>query len=154
MIVSIFKIVMNNVYSRRVKNRPCKTPRWVPIISAFSLLVMMSGCTSTGENKSGTEATYKVNDFPTQARVEYVFECMNKNGGVAYENLYPCVCTADVVATKLSHSEFTEAQTYTRFRRSPGERGGVFRDPPRASELRKRLETAEALASESCILKN
>src|SRR5690554_7784028 len=74
------------------------------------------------------------NDFPTQARVEFVLGCMNERGGQSYDTLYPCVCLIDRVAETMSYAEFTEAQVFARLASTPGERGGIFRDPERAED--------------------
>ena len=110
------------------------------------LLLVLSGCASTPEQ-------IPVNDFSTQTRVEYVLECMNQRGGQSYQHFYPCVCSVDKIATMLSNAEYTQAQTYARFRSLPGERGSVFRDPPKARNLRKRLTEAKSLAAKVCNLK-
>ncbi len=112
-------------------------------------LFVLSGCASTPE----TPEQKPVNDFSTQTRVEYVLECMNQRGGQSYQYFYPCVCSVDKIATMLTEAEYTQAQTYARFRSLPGERGSVFRDPPRARDLRKRLTEAKSLAAKACNLK-
>ncbi len=93
------------------------------------------------------------NDFPTLARVEYVLACMYQNGDQNLDTLYQCSCSADKIAERLSFEDYSEAQTFTMLRRTPGEKGGVFRDPPRARELREALEEAESYARASCFLK-
>ncbi len=93
------------------------------------------------------------NDFPTLARVEYVLACMYQNGNQNYDTLYQCSCSADKIAERLSFEDYSEAQTFTMLRRTPGEKGGVFRDPPRARELREALADAESYARASCFLK-
>ena len=123
------------------KTHPCKFNFWI-----IPWLFVLSGCASTPEQKP-------VNDFSTQSRVEYVLECMNQRGGQSYQHFYPCVCSVDKIATMLNEAEYTEAQTYARFRSLPGERGSVFRDPPKARDLRKRLTEAKSLAAKACNLK-
>ncbi len=112
----------------------------------FSFILILPGCASTPEQKL-------VNDFSTQTRVEYVLECMNQRGGQSYQFFYPCVCSVDKIATLMTDEEYTQAQTYSRFRSLPGERGSVFRDPPKSRDLRKRLEEAKSLAAKACHLK-
>ena len=82
------------------------------------------------------------NDFPTQARVEFVLGCMNEQGGQSYENLYGCVCLDDAIAGEMSHDEFEQAQVFSQLRSTAGERGGVFRDPDQARTLVAKLEGA------------
>lgn len=90
------------------------------------------------------------NDFPTQARVEYVLRCMDYHGERVYEVLYSCVCSIDRIAAKFSYDEYVEAEVLAQLRSTPGERGGVFRDPEGAEQLaRKYVEVTEA-AEESC----
>ncbi|MGH7927283.1 MAG: hypothetical protein ACREQV_05775 [Candidatus Binatia bacterium] len=90
------------------------------------------------------------NDFPTQARVEYVLRCMDYHGERVYENLYACVCSIDTIATRFSYDEYVEAEVFAQLRSTPGERGGVFRDPDAAKQLAdKYVEVTEA-AEESC----
>ena len=95
------------------------------------------------------------NDFPTQARVEYVLNCMRGEGAQSYDTLYPCVCEVDRIASVLSYSQYTQAETLTFLYRTPGERGGVFRDA--APESRKRIKELAALresARNACFVKN
>ncbi len=92
------------------------------------------------------------NDFPTQARVEYVLRCMEANGGRSYDTLYACVCAIDRIAAKMPYDEFVEAEAFALLRSTAGERGGVFRDPERAGILaRKYLEVTES-AEKSCFV--
>ena len=94
------------------------------------------------------------NDFPTQARVEYVLGCMNDAGQQNYDTLYACVCEIDRIATVMSFSEYTAAETLTFLYSTPGERGGVFRDA--AADARKRvndLRELRASAKSACFVK-
>jgi hypothetical protein len=103
-----------------------------------------------GAGPSLLAAPAQANDFPTQARVEYVLRCMDAAGGQNYNNLYACVCTIDRIAESLSYAEFTEAETYTLMRSTPGEQGGVFRDPDRAGELQQKYRDIVGAAEQSC----
>src|SRR5262245_62795217 len=90
------------------------------------------------------------NDFPTQARVEYVLRCMDANGGQSYNTLYACVCSIDRIADSFSYADFAEAETFALLRSTPGEQGGVFRDPDRAHELQKKYQDVVSQAEQSC----
>jgi len=127
-----------------------------PIISSL-LLLLVVGCATTPDTEvspTGQQSETPVtNEYPTQTRVEYVLQCMEKNGGQSYDTLYPCVCSVDKVAEAIAYDDFAEAQTFTYLRSTPGENGAVFRDPPRAKQLRKQLKEAEKLAKASCFVK-
>ena len=89
------------------------------------------------------------NDYPTVDRVEFVLECMQKNGG-KQEFLYKCSCVIDELAQKFSYDEFVEASTAARYQTLGGERGGVFRDPPQTRESAKRYMQARSEAMKHC----
>ena len=90
-----------------------------------------------------------VNDFPTQARVEYVSECMAERGGQNLDNMYHCVCAVDKIASRMNFQDYSEALTFTYMFDTPGEKGGEFRDPPKSKLLRDRLKAAKQEA-EAC----
>jgi aminopeptidase-like protein len=93
------------------------------------------------------------NDFPTQARVEFVLGCMNDQGGQSYDNLYKCVCVIDAVASEMTHEEFEQAQVFRQLRSTAGERGGVFRDPDQARTLVDKLSAVLERARAQCFVK-
>jgi hypothetical protein len=88
-------------------------------------------------------------DYPTAARVEYVQECMLRNGGeLSY--LYKCSCAIDRIANELAYDDFVEWGTFARNASLAGERGGVFRDSDQARENAKRYRAVEAEAYKTC----
>jgi hypothetical protein len=88
-------------------------------------------------------------DYPTSARVEYVQECMLKNGGeLAY--LYKCSCVIDRIANELAYDDFVEWGTFARNASLAGERGGVFRDSDQAREDTKRYRAIEDESYKAC----
>ena len=90
-----------------------------------------------------------VNDFPTQARVEYVTQCMAEHGGTNLDNMYHCVCAVDKIASLMNYQDYSESLTFTYMFDTPGDKGGEFRDPPKSKELRDRLKNAKKEA-EAC----
>ena len=87
------------------------------------------------------------NDFPTQARVEYVLQCMARQGGQSYNTMYSCICSIDKIAEQISYKEFSSAEMLTYLWSTPGERGGVFRDA--ATESRKRIKSLANIRKEA-----
>ncbi|GAB4275005.1 MAG: hypothetical protein Kow0065_23060 [Methylomicrobium sp.] len=116
-----------------------------------ALLATLVGCTTTSEKPD--QATTFVNDFPTQERVDYVLSCIAKKGGLTYITQYGCGCKIDKIAEKMSFADYDQARTFGFMRKTPGEAGGMFRDPPEAKRLRKLMEEAEAYAEKSCFVK-
>jgi len=89
------------------------------------------------------------NDFPTQARVEYVMQCMAEHGGSNLDNMYHCVCAIDRIAAQMTFQDYSEALTFTYLYDTPGDKGGEFRDPPKSKILRDQLKSARK-STESC----
>jgi hypothetical protein len=114
---------------------------------AIAVFTVLPGC---NRQQQLAPSDKPLNDFPTQARVEYVFECMKDLGGQNYDNLYHCVCSADKIAGLMSYEDFSQAQTFSHFLGMAGDRGGEFRDPPQSEKLRNRLKEAKAAAAQAC----
>ena len=110
-----------------------KKPFLVLAIAALSSLSVMTSAVA--------------NDFPTQARVEFVLACMDARGGQSYNSLYPCVCIIDRIASRMPYREYTAAETLGFLYSTPGERGGFFRDA--APRSRKRINAFRALHAEA-----
>jgi hypothetical protein len=92
-----------------------------------------------------------VNDYPTYVRVQYVEQCMVRNGG-SEAALYKCSCAIDHIAARLTYDQFVEASTYAQYATLGGENGGIFRDHPLAQQRAKLLRTVESAAWRACAL--
>ena len=88
-------------------------------------------------------------DYPTVGRVEFVLECMQRNAG-KQEFLYKCACLIDEIAQKYTHDDFVEASTAARYQSLGGERGGLFRDPPKVRETAKHYLQIQGDAMKRC----
>ena len=88
-------------------------------------------------------------DYPTQARVEYVNECVNKSRG-SLASLYQCSCVIDRIAEALSYDDFVEASTFARYSGLPGEGGALFRDSEHAKQLAQLFKDTESAARREC----
>jgi hypothetical protein len=97
---------------------------------AFVLALSMAGAGAAPAHGAAA------NDFPTVDRVEFVLECMHRNAG-KQEFLYKCACVLDEIAQRFTYDDFVEASTAARFQSLGGERGGVFRDPPKTRATAK-----------------
>ena len=88
-------------------------------------------------------------DYPTQARVEYVQECMLRNGGRS-ATLYQCSCVIDAIARRLGYDQYVEAATFARYATLGGDGGGIFRDSEHAKTMGKLYRSIESEAQASC----
>ncbi len=89
------------------------------------------------------------NDYPTYERVEYVLQCIVKNGG-AQALVYQCSCAIDKLAEQFSIDEFVETQTAANALGITGQRGGELRDNDSVRKSAKRYRDAEQAALHSC----
>jgi hypothetical protein len=90
------------------------------------------------------------NDYPTAARADYVFACMNVNGGTQ-EALRQCSCSIDVIASIMPYSEYEQADTILRMR--IGHAGGYLGEEFRtavANGIVRTLHEAQAEAEVRC----
>ncbi len=93
------------------------------------------------------------NDFPTQARVEYVLLCMKEQGGQTIQNLYACSCALDRLSGKLSYDQYVEVETLRVLIKTPGEKGGAFRDIPDARKYLRSFDVMKRDALNSCTVR-
>lgn len=93
--------------------------------------------------------TAPAHDYPTVARVEYVNDCIGKNGG-KLAALYQCACAIDRIANALPYDDFVEASTYAKYATLQGQAGGIFRDSEHARQLAKSFRDLEANALRGC----
>ncbi|MCK5830223.1 MAG: hypothetical protein KAH20_07955 [Methylococcales bacterium] len=125
------------------------------IFLSISLSVFMTGCATTTTPEKTVEAP-QINDFPTRDRVEYVFNCIAKHGGLsgskAFINQYACGCKIDKIAEKMTFEEYESAKTFSYLKKTPGENGAAFRDPKQSKDLRTRLKEADKYAESQCFV--
>ncbi len=100
----------------------------------------------------GAPVAASASDYPTMDRVDSVLTCMQENGGQNIDNLQRCSCRTDIMMQQVTFEEFTEARTYEIYKQMPGDKGGIFRDNPRATELVGKLDAARADASKRCFV--
>jgi hypothetical protein len=113
------------------------------IALASALALLLCGPVMA-QSKSATK------DYPTADRVEFVLECMQKNGG-KQEFIYKCSCVIDQIAQKFTYDDYVEASTVARNQtRVEGERGGLFRDPPETKAAAKRYNQVQTEARKRC----
>ena len=113
-----------------------------------TMLVLMgfiATCAAAGPARGDAPA----HDYPTIARVEYVNECVGKNGG-KLAALYQCSCAIDRIANALPYDDFVEASTFAKYATLPGQGGGIFRDSDQARKLAKSFRDLESDALRGC----
>ena len=88
-------------------------------------------------------------DYPTQARVEYVNDCVAKNGG-KLSQVYQCSCVIDDIANTLGYDDFIEISTFAHYATLPGEGGAIFRDSEHAKASAKQFRELEKKAYGAC----
>ena len=90
-----------------------------------------------------------VNDYPTSARVDYVFACMQANGQTR-QALDRCSCSIDVMATILPYDQYVAGETVASLVQIGGERAAEFRSAAPAKAVADDLRRAQAEAEVRC----
>jgi hypothetical protein len=90
-----------------------------------------------------------LNDYPTSARVDYVFGCMKANGETQV-SLQKCSCSIDIIASILPYDRYVAAQTVLSMSQVPGTLGTEFRSTEIARNALEELRRAQAEAEVRC----
>lgn len=99
--------------------------------------------------QAASAAAVDTNDYPTEARADYVFACMKTNGDTQVA-LRQCSCSVDVIATLLPYDRYVAAQTALSLEQVPGRFGAMFRSPEPVRDAVKNLRQAQAEAEVRC----
>jgi len=91
----------------------------------------------------------EINDFPTDARAEYVFACMKTNGETP-DILKRCSCSIDVIASLIDYDHYVSAETVASMSRVQGQLGTMFRGTEESKQILATLQRAEAEAEIRC----
>jgi hypothetical protein len=94
------------------------------------------------------------NDFPTQARVEWVLTCMRESKTPPQESMYKCSCAIDGIASKVKYSTWVDLSTVANGITIAGERGGVMRDMKDGRKLVVSFRELQDSAKKACFIKD
>jgi hypothetical protein len=94
-------------------------------------------------------AELPANDYPTVARADYVFGCMQVNGQTR-EALEKCSCSIDVIASLLPFDQYEEAETVMRVRQRGGSNASMFLSMPMLRGKVDELKRAQVEAELRC----
>ena len=89
------------------------------------------------------------NDYPTKARVDYVFGCMKANGE-GRDVLEQCSCSIDVIASILPYDRYVSGETVLSMAQVQGNLGNQFRATEIARTAVDDLRRAQAEAEVRC----
>ena len=89
------------------------------------------------------------NDYPTNARAEYVFGCMAANGQ-SRDTLERCSCSIDIIASIMPYDRYLQAETILSMRQGVGERTSMFRNTKMFDDIVAELRRAQAEAEIRC----
>ena len=94
-------------------------------------------------------AEVPANDYPTVARADYVFGCMQVNGQTR-DALERCSCSIDVIASLLPIDQYEEAETVMRVRQRGGKNASMFLSMPMLRDKVDELKRAQVEAELRC----
>jgi hypothetical protein len=114
--------------------------RWMQLSICALAAVGMTAGTARGDD---------INDYPTNARMEYVFGCMKANGETR-QSIDQCSCSIDVLASLLPYDRYVTAETVLSMAQVRGNLGGQFRSSEQANSALNELRRAQAEAEVRC----
>lgn len=109
-------------------------------------VALMGGC---AWSTMGSAVELPENDYPTFARADYVFACMQTNGRTR-EALEKCSCSIDQIAAILPYKQYEEAETIMSVRQKGGENVSMFNSYAPYLEMVKNLKRAQVEAELRC----
>jgi hypothetical protein len=115
------------------------------LVASFGAAVALLGVCAASPPVRAAE----LNDYPTSARVDYVFGCMKANGETQ-DSLRRCSCSVDVIASLLPYERYVAAETVLSMAQVPGNLGGEFRSTDTARTAVEDLRRAQAEAEVRC----
>ncbi|HEX8484925.1 hypothetical protein [Sphingomonas sp.] len=89
------------------------------------------------------------NDFPTEARADYVIGCMAANGQTQ-DTMRRCACSIDAIAAVMPYRDYERAETVMRMRGMTGETASLFRDVQVLRNVVDRFRAAQVEADFRC----
>ena len=89
------------------------------------------------------------NDYPTEARADYIFGCMAANGQ-SREALSRCSCSLDALASILPYDKYVQASTVLSMRQGVGARTAAFKTTKVFDDQVADLRRAQAEAEIRC----
>src|SRR3984885_9433624 len=109
------------------------------------VVILLACCATSAVSAAASET----NDYPTQARAEYVFACMASNGQTQ-QALRQCSCSIDVIASDLPYDRYEQAETVLRMRRTGGGYLGETFRSGMANDMVRDLQEAQAEGEIRC----
>lgn len=111
---------------------------------ALPILLVLFGTAANGQGMAE-----RLNDYPTEARADYVFGCMATNGQDRI-TLRKCSCSIDVIASILPYDAYVKAETVLSLQLGNGEQLSIFKTMTVATEAVAELRRAQAEAEMVC----
>lgn len=96
-----------------------------------------------------TFSALKANDFPTQARSEFVFACMSSNESNR-DFMAKCSCAIDEIAKRISYEEYAQAEAIARLWEGASPREEAFKSVGLSKERMDKLFKAQAASELEC----
>lgn len=90
-----------------------------------------------------------VNDFPTAARSEYVFACMNANK-ISPDFIRRCSCAIDKIAKRISYKDYEMAESLVRIQLGNSPRNQAYQGVGLSKKPLEKLYRAMAAAELAC----
>jgi hypothetical protein len=121
-------------------------PSWrlAAIMAAPAALAVVLLCAPSARAHQGI-----ANDYPTEARADYVFGCMAANGQ-SRQALHKCSCSIDVIASILPYDRYVDAETVLSMRQGIGRPANSFRGVGVYHDMVAALKRAQAEAEVRC----
>lgn len=117
--------------------------------AGICLVGLAAAVPARSEDAALRDMANRLNDYPTEARADYVFGCMAANGQ-GRMMLRHCACSIDMIASILPYEQYEKAETVLAMQQGSGEKMSAFKTMHMATEIVAQLRRAQAEAEMLC----
>ena len=119
------------------------------LVERVARSVLPAAILATSLMAGPVKAAESENDYPTEARADYIFGCMAANGQ-SRESLSRCSCSLDALASILPYDRYVQASTVLSMRQGIGQRANEFKSTKVFDDKVAELRRAQAEAEIRC----
>lgn len=116
------------------------------LVARLAPLALMAGLAAVPHTARADAPT---NDYPTEARVDYVLACMAVNGQ-GRDVMSHCACSIDTIASIIPYDRYEQAQTILSMRQGVGQNAMVFKSVKSFDDIVATVRRAQAEADVLC----
>lgn len=116
---------------------------------SLAILLALATSITQATPAAAQSVAEQLNDYPTEARADYIIGCMAVNGQ-GRDILTKCACSIDHIASIMPYEKYVQAETVLSLSQVGGERTSMFRSASSLRHMVADMRRAQAEAEITC----